>query len=99
MGTLPANSLQQLAPNSVLTVGLAGVALVSLLWLLRPFPALDRVILFAVFGIAIACALLQFFYGDGDVPKHLYLLVALITAIQGVLLATQMERVRKGMRR
>lgn len=91
---LPPDSL-----NTLLTSGLAVAAIISLFWLTRPFTRVDRILIFVVFGIAIACTFLQFSYQDGDVTKHIFLLMALITLIQGMLLAAQMERVRKARKR
>ena len=91
---LPPDSL-----NTLLTSGLAVAAIISLFWLTRPFTRVDRILIFVVFGIAIACTFLQFSYQGGDVTKHIFLLMALITLIQGMLLAAQMERVRKARKR
>jgi hypothetical protein len=81
-------------PNLLITTGLAAASLISLLWLIRPYPLLDRIILLAVFGVAAVCAFLQSSFLDSDVSKHIYLLISLILLIQGVLIAAQMERVR-----
>src|SRR5947209_7158881 len=83
-------------PDGFFNAGLIIAAIVSLLWLLRPFQLLDRVILMVVFGIAAICAILQFSAtsGDLDITRHFYLLVTLIALIQGVLIAVQTERVR-----
>jgi hypothetical protein len=84
----PASTLNQL-----LTIGLGGTALASLLWLARPFPRRPRLALLAVFGLSFVCILLQYPAEDADVSKHILLLSGLITLIQGSLLATQTERV------
>ncbi len=78
------------------TIGLVAAALVSLVWLTRPYLLPDRIVLLVVFGIAAICAILQTFAtsGDSDVTSHIYLLFALIALIQGVLIAVQTERVR-----
>ena len=81
--------------NGVFTVGLAAAGLISLLWLTRPFTMIDRIVLLTIFGVAAICALTQFASNDGDVLKHILLLIALTTLIQGLLIAAQMERVRK----
>ncbi len=89
------SSLLQFAMlNRLFTAGLVLAAIISLLWLTRPFAVVDRLVLIAIFGIAGICTVIQYPSGDGDVSKHLLLLVALITLILGVLVAAQMERVR-----
>lgn len=87
--------------NQLLTIGLGGTALASLLWLTRPFPWRDRLALLVVFGLSLACILWQYPSGDGKVSKHILLLISLITLIQGALLASQTERIhrRKHMKR
>ena len=81
-------------PNLFLTIGLAAAAIISLLWLARPYLLLDRIVLLVMFGAAAVCALLQYSGMDADISKHIFLLLALILLIQGVLLAAQTERVR-----
>ena len=56
----------------------------------------SNVVLGVAFGIAAICAILQSVAtsGDLDVGHHIYLLVALIALILGVLIAVQTERVR-----
>jgi len=81
-------------PNLLLTTGLVAAAIISLLWLTRPYTLIDRIILLAVFGVAAICAFLQYFGADKDIPKHIFLLISLIMLLQGVLIATQTERVR-----
>jgi len=80
------------------TIGLIAAALISLVWLIRPYLLADRVVLLVAFGIAAICAILQTFAtsGDLDVTSHIYLLVALIALILGALIAVQTERVRTG---
>ena len=90
-----ANILQIVSLNTLLTGGLAIAAIASLFWLTRPFTWVDRILIFIVFGTAIACTFLQFSYQDGVVLKHIFLLITLITLILGLLLAAQMEKVRK----
>jgi len=93
------NILQIVSLNTLLTGGLALAAITSLFWLTRPFTWVDRILIFIVFGTAIACTFLQFSYQDGDVRKHILLLIVLITLIQGAPLAAWMEHVRKASRR
>ena len=81
-------------PNLFLTMGLAAAAIISLLWLARPYLLLDRIVLLVMFGAAAVCALLQYSGMDADISKHIFLLLALILLVQGVLLAAQTERVR-----
>jgi hypothetical protein len=88
--------LAQVNPNLFITIGLAAASLISLLWLTRPFTLIDRIILLVVFGVATVCAFLQYSLIDFDVTKHIYLLISLIMLIQGVLIAAQTERVRRG---
>jgi len=73
---------------------LAAAAIISLLWLTRPYTLINRIILLVVFGGAAVCAFLQFSSIDTDVLKHIELLISLILLIQGVLIAAQAERVR-----
>ncbi len=89
-----ANILQVVSLNTLLTGGLALAAITSLLWLTRPFTWVDRILICIFFGTAFVCTLLQFSYQDGDVSKHILLLIALITLIQGVPLAARMEQVK-----
>jgi serine/threonine protein kinase len=81
--------------NQVLTVGLVALCLLSLLWLLRPFSWADRLALLIVFGLALACALLQARFDDFSDAKHVLLVVTLIGLNQGVLLASAMERLSR----
>ena len=78
------------------TTGLVAAAIVSFVWLTRPYQLPDRIVLGVAFGIAAICAILQSVAtsGDLDVGHHIYLLVALIALILGVLIAVQTERVR-----
>src|SRR6266566_3968170 len=94
LSTTLSSLLQFAVLNRLFTAGLALATVISLLWLTRPFAVVDRIILLAIFGIAGICTVIQYPGGDGDVSKHLLLLVALITLILGVLVAAQMERVR-----
>lgn len=73
---------------------IAGVSL--LLWFLRQGLDWGQRIWLVSFGGAIClCALLQTAYLDGDIPKHLLLLGALIVLIQGLLVAGQIANQRK----
>jgi len=81
-------------PNLFFTLGLAAAAIISLLWLARPSTWPDRIVLLVVFGAAAVCALLQYAGADTDISKHIFLLLALILLVQGVLLAAQTERMR-----
>jgi serine/threonine protein kinase len=89
------SALAQVNLNLFSTIGLAAAAIISLLWLTRAYTLIDRIILLAVFGVAVVCVFLQYSGADTDVPKHIYLLIALILLIQGVLIAAQTERVRR----
>ncbi len=91
--------LQNVGLNTLLTGGLAIAASTLLFWLTRPFTWIDRILILIVLGTAITSTFLQFSYQDGDVRKHILLLIALITLIQGVLLAAQVEKVRMATRR
>ncbi len=86
-----ATLVQSIHPN----IGLIIASIISLLWLVRPFRMLDRVILAVPFGIALICTLLQSptpGIGAAQNQSHILLLVAFIALIQGTLLAVQMER-------
>lgn len=85
---------QQADVNLLLTAGLMTASVVSLLWLVRPFALLGRVILLVLFGVATICVLMQSGAPDGDTPKHILLLIVLITLILGTVIVVQMERVR-----
>lgn len=90
------SALESVVPNLnlFLTMGLAAAAIISLLWLTRPSNLADRIVLLVMFGAALVLVLLQYSGADTDVLKHIYLLIALILLIQGVLIAAQTERVR-----
>ena len=87
-------TLNQAVLNLLSTSSLAAASLISFLWLMRPYRLIDRIILLAVFGSAGICALLQYSGTDSDIAKHIFLLILLILLIQGVLIASQTERVR-----
>ena len=76
-------------------MGLAAAAIISLFWTMRPQTLINRIILIGMFGVALILVLLQYSGGDTDVLKHIFLLIALILLIQGVLIAAQTERVRE----
>ena len=80
--------------NLLVTIGLAAAAIISLFWPMRPHTLINRIILLVMFGVALVLVLLQYSALDTDVSKHIYLLIALILLIQGVLIAAQTERVR-----
>jgi hypothetical protein len=91
---------QFVIPGNLFTAGLSAVAIVSLLWLFRPFTWLDRIGLLVLFGGAAICLFVQYPLSDMNAPggsqgdiKHTLLLIALIVLIQGVLLATRTEQV------
>ncbi|MBV9229190.1 MAG: protein kinase [Chloroflexi bacterium] len=97
---IPINSTSFGGPEPLLTMGLLAAAVISLCWLLRPFTRTNRIILLVLFGSAAVSAILQPFLplqGSQNyalvVIRHILLLVALITLIQGVLFAIQAERV------
>jgi serine/threonine protein kinase len=91
--------LSQLGPseiNQLLTYGLLTAGMLSLLWLFRSaFTWDDRLLLLIFFSAVCLCMYLQSAYPDNDLTKEVLLLVALITFIQGILVAGQMERKRK----
>lgn len=99
-GVLQAASLKQ-----VITWGLAGAALISLLWLTRPFALRNRLSLLCVFAAAGVCALSQQALrdetalaqalGSEALHKHVLLVVALALLVWGILVAVHMERVRE----
>lgn len=95
-------SMQRINVNPLLdtlvTGGLVVASALSFLWLIRPFLLKERALLFILFGITFVCALLQHFSSatDTQVARHLMLLLALTTLIQGILLATRAERVQEG---
>jgi tRNA A-37 threonylcarbamoyl transferase component Bud32 len=95
---LPGVSIQPLL-NQWLAGGLLVAALGSLLWLAHPFSWDWRLLLLALFGTASVCVFVEYPADDGNVTKHVLLLVALVTLIQGLLLAAQMERIQQLRRR
>ena len=88
--------MSQVNPDQFFIPGLVAACIILLLWVTRPNPAAGRITLLVAFGIPLVCMLLLIFSssGDGDVSRHLYLLVTLIVLIQGVLIAARMEQVR-----
>ncbi len=91
--SLPIPPLQFVVLNTVFSVGLAAAAIISLFWLARPFSIIDRIVLLTIFGVAAICTWTQYTSNDGEVLKHILLLITLIALIQGILIAAQMERV------
>jgi serine/threonine protein kinase len=81
--------------GQMLTYGLAGAVLVSLVWLTRPFTWVNRAILFALSVVATVCIYVHIPIATTDTLKHVLLVVALIILIQSTLLAVQMERVQQ----
>jgi serine/threonine protein kinase len=94
LSTTPSSLLQFAVLNQLFTAGLALAAIISLLWLTRPFSVVDRIVLLLIFGIAGVCTAMQYSFDDLVVVKHVLLLVVLIMLILGTLVASQMERVR-----
>ncbi len=82
------------AINKVMTAGVMVVCLTMMLWLLRSFRLADRLMLLAVFGLALVGAFVQYPLHDDSVSKHILLVMSLISVNQGVLLATRIERLR-----
>ena len=81
--------------NQLLTYGLLGAGIVSLLWLFRgPFTWSDRFWIFLFSAAICACAYLQMQYPDNNQNKHFLLLGALIVFVQTILMTGQMERRR-----
>jgi len=80
--------------NRLFTAGLALAAIISLLWLTRPFAIVDRIVLLLIFAIAGVCTAIQYPFDDLKDVKHVLLVVVLIMLILGTLVASQMERVR-----
>jgi hypothetical protein len=94
----PISSTYSSSLDPLLTVGLLAAAVISLCWpLLRPFTWANRIILLVLFGSATISALLPPLLNLQDTmdSKHILLNVALITLIQGVLFAIQVERVSR----
>jgi serine/threonine protein kinase len=79
--------------NLLLSAGLLVAGIISLYWLTRRGQGAERITLLAIFGASIICSALQFFlFTDANPLKHILLLVALITLIEGTLLSIQIER-------
>ena len=83
-------------PDQFFIAGLVSASVVLLLWVLRRNPIVERIALLVAFGVPLICMLLLIFTtsGDSDVMRHLYLLVAMIVLIQGILLAARTEQIR-----
>lgn len=96
--------LQNISLEQVITWGVAGTALISLLWLTRPFTLRNRLSLLCVFAAAGVCALYQQTLGDettlrqtlgnGALHRHVLLVVTLALLAWGVIMAAHMERAR-----
>jgi serine/threonine protein kinase len=86
--------LSQITPDPFFKAGLVAASVVLLLWILRPNPIAERITLLVAFGIPLACMLLLIFTTsiDPDINRHIYLLIALIALIQGVLIAARTEQ-------
>jgi serine/threonine protein kinase len=96
---LPLNSqtLQTLQfYDLLLNVGLIATGVISLYWLTRQTSQGNRLLLLVTFGIAILSAILQILFTGNDIlgstNKHVFLIIALIALIQGILLASQVAR-------
>lgn len=99
---------QVLAPDTlslIVTASLAALAVMGLFWLTRPSAIITRIALLLTFGVAIVCVIVQAFFRDETllpggsdpteaVTKHVFLVLALVALLAGVLIAAQMERVR-----
>jgi serine/threonine protein kinase len=81
--------------NLLFTASLAIAGILSLYWLLRPFTIAQRILLLILFGLALACILIQISSPLVSISKHQLLLPGLIALVLGALLATQLERVQK----
>jgi serine/threonine protein kinase len=82
---LEENTLQITTLYSLVAIIAILDAVLSFIWLKRPFSQKDRKILQIVFGVSLTAAILQLF-------MPFLLLVALSTLSLGILIATQMER-------
>ena len=58
--------------NQFLTIGLIATSVISLLWLLRPFQLLDRIMLLVAFGIPLLFTVIQISYRDDAVLRQLF---------------------------
>jgi serine/threonine protein kinase len=91
--------LAQLTPDQlyqIYTYGLLAASVILLLWALRKNPLVERLTLLVAFGIPLICMLLTYTStSDSSVPHHVYLLITLITLIQGVLIAARIEQVKQ----
>jgi serine/threonine protein kinase len=91
---LTSNIPQDVRPNLLFTVGIAAISIVLCFWLTRPaFRWVERILLLTVSVVVFVVLYVQYPSADSDVSKHIYLLVALIVLSQGVLVATQGEKV------
>jgi len=81
------------APGSTVTfinVGLFWASFFSLLWVLRPYQSIDRLMLMTFFGAAAICSLLALFIPNGTA----YVVFCIIALILGTLIAARTEQVR-----
>jgi hypothetical protein len=81
--SLPVFTVERMVTTSVLLA-----ALVSLLWLTRSRNRTDRIVLLALFGIAVLCALVHYFF-----PVPVLLLVPLLLLTPGTLIAARIEHI------
>jgi len=94
IGLSTSTILQGVSPNLLFTTGIAVVSIMLCYWLTRPvFGWVERMLLLGFSIVVLVSLYLQYASADSDVAKHIYLLIALIILIQGVLIATQGEKV------
>jgi hypothetical protein len=88
IGLSTSTLLQGISPNLLFTTGLAVGSIMLCYWLTRPvFSWIERIVLLGFSLAALVGLYLQFASADFEVAKHVYLLIALIVLIQGVLVA------------
>jgi hypothetical protein len=83
LGQLLGLSIERIAMTSLLAA-----VLISFFWLTRSTVSVDRIVLGLTFGVATLFILMQYMH-----IQHMLLLVALILLLQGVIVATRIERV------
>ena len=96
IGLTTSTLLQDISPNLLFTTGLAIGSIMLCYWLTRP--AIGWVVRILLLGFSLAALVslyLQSPASDPDVSKHIYLLIALIVIMQGVLVAAQGEKVHR----
>lgn len=80
----------------LLTAGLVATGVISLYWTTRQTSTGNRLLLLIAFCAAILCAIIQTFIPEStplsSTLKHAFLVIALISLIQGILLASQVAR-------